>query len=291
MIKKSLLIERAEKYGTPLYVYDGDLIRQRYKEMFDFINWPKLKIFYAMKANYNVEILKLLKEQGANLDTVSPGDVMLALKIGFKPEQLLYTANHLTDREMELVAEKGILMNLGSLSRLEKYAKKYQGNDVCLRFNTDVVAGEFAKIQTGGELTKFGILMRDVDKVKKIIKQYNLKVIGLHVHTGSGIANTKDFIKSMKNLMNVGKKENFPDLKFMDFGGGFKIPYEPKEKRIDYKQFGKEIIEVFTEYCKSYGKELDLYFEPGKYIVGESGHLSRRCYRKYHICPLFHPDL
>ncbi|MFT4303680.1 MAG: diaminopimelate decarboxylase [Candidatus Woesearchaeota archaeon] len=273
VLQKEKLQKYAKKYGTPLYVYDGDLIKQRYNELHKFITWPKLKIFYAMKANYNVHILNLLKEQGANIDAVSPGDVLLATKLGFKKEQILYTANHLTEDEMHLVAKQGILMNLGSLSRLEKYGKSYPGTKICLRFNTDVVAGEFWKIKTGGELTKFGILMQDVNKVKEIIVKYNLTVVGLHVHTGSGIASTVDFIQSMKNLMNVGSKNNFPDLEFMDFGGGFKIPYEPDEKRIDYQKFGEEITKVFSDYCKEYGKELEMYFEPGKYLVGEAGHL------------------
>lgn len=272
-ITKDQLLKVAKKYGTPLFVYDGDLIKQRYNELYDFIKWPRLKIFFAMKANYNVAILKLLLNEGASLDTVSPGDVLLALKVGFPKNRILYTANNLTDKEMKMVADKGILMNIGSLSRLEKYGKAYPNSEVCLRFNPEVIAGAFEKIQTAGALTKFGILMDDISKVKKIIKKYNLKVIGLHSHTGSGIAETEKFITAMKQLMSVGKKENFPDLRFMDFGGGFKVPYSPDEHRIDYVAFGKEIVKIFSKYCQEYERELELYFEPGKYIVAEAGYL------------------
>ncbi|MHA1340623.1 MAG: diaminopimelate decarboxylase [Promethearchaeota archaeon] len=272
-LENDLLIELAEKYGTPLFVYNGDLIIQRYKELYDFISWPKLKIYYAMKANYNPAILNLLRKNGAFLDTVSPGEVHLALKIGYSFDKLLYTANNMTDKEMEEVQSKGVLFNIGSLSRLEKYGKKYPSSKICVRFNPDVVAGENEKVQTAGNLTKFGILMEDIDKVKEIVKKNNLKVIGLHEHTGSGIKETEKVYQSMKNLLSLATIENFPDLEFIDFGGGFKVPYEPNEKRINYIAFGKKITEIFSEACKKYGKDLTMCFEPGKYIVAEAGYL------------------
>lgn len=275
-LKDELLVNLVEVYNTPLYVYDGDLILQRYKELFDFIKWPKLRIFYAMKANYNVGILRLLNEHNASLDTVSPAEVKLAKEVGFSNDRILYTANNLTDDEMDEVQKTGVLMNIGSLSRLEKYGKAFPNTKVCLRFNPDVVAGSHDKIKTGGALTKFGILMQDVPKVKEILEKYNLKVTGLHEHTGSGIAEKEKVYQSMKNLLGVAKKEDFPDLEFIDFGGGFKVPYEPGEKRIDYEQFGEEITRIFSEFCEEYGKDLTMCFEPGKYIVAESGYLLTR---------------
>jgi diaminopimelate decarboxylase len=272
-LSDNLLINLAKKYKTPLYIYNGDLVIQRYKELYSFIKWPKLKLFYAMKANFNVGLLRLLKENGACLDTVSPGEVHLALKIGFTPERILYTANNLTDKEMEEVKSMGVLLNIGSLSRLEKYGKAYPSTEICLRFNPDVIAGEHKKIQTGGDLTKFGILLQDVPKAKKIIKKHNLKVVGLHEHTGSGIAEAEKVYKSMKNILAIATKDNFPDLRFIDFGGGFKVPYNPDEKRIDYEQFGAKIREIFSGFCVEYGRELEMYFEPGKYIVAEAGYL------------------
>jgi diaminopimelate decarboxylase len=272
-LSDNLLINLAKKYKTPLYIYNGDLVIQRYKELYSFIKWPKLKLFYAMKANFNVGLLRLLKENGACLDTVSPGEVHLALKIGFTPERILYTANNLTDKEMEEVKSMGVLLNIGSLSRLEKYGKAYPSTEICLRFNPDVIAGEHKKIQTGGDLTKFGILLQDVPKAKEIIKKHNLKVVGLHEHTGSGIAEAEKVYKSMKNILAIATKDNFPDLRFIDFGGGFKVPYNPDEKRIDYEQFGAKIREIFSGFCVEYGRELEMYFEPGKYIVAEAGYL------------------
>lgn len=272
-LKKDKLLNIAKEYDTPLYVYNGDLVKKRYKELYDFIDWPILKIHYALKANYNPAILGLLKEEGAYLDTVSPGEVELALELGFSKDKILYTANNLTEEEMQEVAGKGVLMNIGSLSRLEKYGKAYPNTEVCIRFNPDVKAGAFEATQTAGDLTKFGILMKDVDKVKEIVEKYDLTVVGLHEHTGSGIAEKEKVYKSMKNLLKVAKKEDFPDLKFIDFGGGFKVPYEPDEKRIDYREFGEKITEIFSEFCEKYGKDLEMRFEPGKYIVAESGYL------------------
>lgn len=269
----NVLVDLAKKYGTPLYVYDGDLIIRRFKELYHFIKWPKLRILYAMKANYNIAVLKLLKDHGAYLDAVSPAEVHLALKLGYSPGQILYTANNITDREMHDVKKTNVLMNIGSLSRLEKYARVYPGTEVCLRFNPDVVAGAHEYVKTGGELTKFGILLQDVPVVIQIANQYHLKIIGLHEHTGSGIAEAESVYQSMKNLLSIAKSENFPYLRFVDFGGGFKVPYSPDEIRINYEKFGEKIAEIFSGFCREYGKELEMYFEPGKYIVAEAGSL------------------
>ncbi len=273
VLGKDFLAGLAKKYGTPLYVYDGGLIVQRYSELYKFIRWPKLKIFYAMKANYNFNVLKLLNKNNAYLDTVSPAEVLLALKAGFTPGRMLYTANNLTDDEMHFVKKLGVLLNIDSLSRLEKYGGAFPGTEVCLRFNPDVVAGAHKKIMTGGNLTKFGILLKDVEKAKKIVKEFNLKVVGLHEHTGSGISETEKILQSIKNLLGIATKENFPELRFVDFGGGFKVPYSPDEKRIDYSSFGEKITSIFSDFCREYGKELEMYFEPGKYVVAEAGFL------------------
>ncbi len=272
-IKSEILLEAVKNFGTPLYIYDGDMVVQRYKELYDFIKWPKLKIHYAMKANYNFALLKLLNEAGASLDTVSPAEIMLALKAGFSKDRIIYTANNMTEDEVDCVQELGVLMNLGSLSRLERYGKKYPGSKICLRLNPDVVDGEHASLMTGGDLTKFGILLNDINKVKEIVAKYDLTVVGLHEHTGSGLQKTASVFQSMKNVLEVATRENFPNLEFVDFGGGFKVPYQPDEERVDYKAMGAEIVEIFSAYCQEYGKELAMYFEPGKYIVAESGYM------------------
>ncbi|MHC9542360.1 MAG: diaminopimelate decarboxylase [Vulcanimicrobiota bacterium] len=270
-VENSILLQCAERYGTPLYVYDGDLIRQRYKELFDFIAWPSLRIYYAMKANYNIHILELLHREGARIDAVSIGDVTLAMRAGFRSDDILFTANNVTMDEISEVFRRGILVNIESLSLLEKVGKAFGGGEVCLRFNTDVVAGEHRFVFTGGSESKFGILLEEVAEVKSIAARYGLTVTGLHAHAGSGISDTEKVFQSMRNLLSIATEENFPHLRFIDFGGGFKVPYKPGEKRIDYRSFGAKTVQIFREFCDRYGKSLEMYFEPGKYIVAESG--------------------
>ena len=273
MISREAFLDLARTYGTPLSVSDAETVVDCYRKLFEFIPHPRLRIHYAMKANFNPAILTHLRDAGASLDTVSPGEVYYALKLGFPRERILFTANNLTDAEFDEVSKLGVLMNIGSLSRLEKIARNYPGMKLCLRFNPDVMDGDSAGTMTGGDLTKFGILLEDVDKVTALVRQGNLKIMGLHEHTGSGLQHTESVFKSMRQLMSVATPENFPDLEFLDFGGGFKVPYKPGEERVDYYAMGKEIVRIFEEFCASYGKELALCFEPGKYMVAESGWL------------------
>nr|VFJ74662.1 MAG: diaminopimelate decarboxylase [Candidatus Kentron sp. FW] len=267
------LVLAAEEFGTPLYLYDADLVLQRYWDLRESISWPRFRIYYAMKANYNVGLLKVLNDINACLDTVSPAEILLAQKLGFDNDRLLYTANNMTDDEVRAVQGSGVMLNIDSLSRLARFGKEFPGSRVCLRFNPDVVDGEDAKVRTGGDLTKFGILLQDVEKVKGIVAKYDLTVAGLHEHTGSGLTMTESVYRSMKNLMGIATPENFPDLEFLDFGGGFKVPYRPDEERVDYAAMGAEISRLFTAFCEEYGKELEMRFEPGKYIVAEAGFL------------------
>jgi diaminopimelate decarboxylase len=272
-IESSSFLGYADKYGTPIYIYDGDLIVKRYNELYQYITYPKLKILYAMKANYNVGILKLLRANNAFLDTVSPSEVYLGLKLGFKKEDILFTSNNITEDEMHEMKMTGVLFNIGALSSLEKYGVAYPGSDVCIRFNPDVYAGENKMVQTAGAITKFGILLSEVDNVVEIANRYKLRIIGIHEHTGSGIGETDQVFQSMKNILSIVDRQRFPDLEFVDFGGGFKVPYSPTSKRIDYAIFGEKVSEIFSDFCSKYGKELYLFFEPGKYVVAESGYL------------------
>ena len=273
MINSQQLLVCAGKYGTPLFVYDGSLMLERFHDLFKFIDHPRLKVHYALKANYNPALLKLLRDAGAGIDAVSPAEVQLALRLGFTPDRIVYTANNMTDAEFDRVMKTGVIVNIGSLSRLKKTAKNYPGAKLCLRFNPDVCDGDNAKTMTGGDLTKFGILLDAVEEVKAIVKSGNLHIVGLHEHPGSGIQHTESVLQSMRNLLAIATPENFPELEFMDFGGGFKVPYRPDESRIDYVAMGKQICELFNNFCKSYGRELDMRFEPGKYLSAECGTL------------------
>ncbi len=260
-----------EKVETPFYLYDVNYILKKYDLLKEIFPYEQLKIFYALKANYNPHILSIMKDYGFYLDTVSPSEVILAIKLGYDRDKIMFTANNMTDKDMQIVKEQGVLFNIDSLSRLETFAKMYPKESICLRINPNVVAGENAKVQTGGDLSKFGILLEDVVKAVAIAKEYNVKIIGLHAHTGSGISNTRKVYESMKNLLGVAESEMFPDLEFIDFGGGFKVSYEPGQKNIDYVKFGSKCVSIFKNYCEKSGKRLDLCFEPGKFIVADSG--------------------
>ncbi len=265
------LQEFSEKVQTPFYVYDMDYIVKRYQKLKASFPWENVRLFYAMKANFNPHMLKIMKDCGFCLDTVSPAEVILAKKIGFDSRDILFTANNMTDQEMEIVRAQGVLFNIDSLSRLETYGKYYNGSEVCLRINPDVVAGENEKVATAGALSKFGILLEDVHKAVAIARENNIKIVGLHEHTGSGISDTGKVFQSMQNLLEIINPKDFPDLEFVDFGGGFKVPYTPDEVEIDYVQFGAKAVELFVEACERYGKKLKLYFEPGKFTVADSG--------------------
>ena len=268
-----LLKQIAAFYGTPTYVYNLDRIKSQFSYFKEAFDWPGLTICYAMKANYNTAILKTMKALGSFIDAVSPGDIHMARKCGFDADQILYTANNMKDAEVDQVMETGVLMNIDSLSRLKKLARKYPGTRVCLRFNPDVVDGEHDKIKTGGDLTKFGILLEDVGQVLEIVREHRIRVVGLHEHTGSGLVKSDSILTAMKRIMAIATRPNFPDLEFLDFGGGFKVPYGPDEEQIDYKHYGHKIVRLFSKFCDSYGKPLKLYFEPGKFLTAQAGHL------------------
>ena len=262
-----------KEFATPLYIYDANLIKKRYQQLYKWIPYKKLQIYYAMKANYNLHILRLLEKEGSCIDAVSPGDIYLALKAGFSKNRILFTANKISDEEMHEVAKLDVLFNIGSLSRLEKFGKAYPGREVCIRFNPDVIAGEHEFIRTGGEASKFGIFLEKVDLVLEIAEKYKLKIVGIHEHTGSGIPEIVQMQKGMRNILGIITIERFPYLRFVDFGGGFKVPYHLDEKKVDYSKFGEEVTELFTGFCKLFGRDLEMYFEPGKLLVAESGKL------------------
>ena len=273
MIDRERFISLAKQYGTPLFVYDGDMMLERYNDLFRFIPTDALRIHYALKANYNPALLALLRDAGAGIDAVSPAEVELALALGFDKSRIIYTANNMTDAEFDRVMRTGVTVNIGSLSRLKKCAASHPGSRICLRFNPDVCDGDSAMTMTGGDLTKFGILLDSADEAAAVAASGNLHIIGLHEHTGSGLQHAESVLKSMDNLMGIATKTRFPELEFLDFGGGFKVPYREDEPRIDYVDMGRGIADKFAAFCAGYGRKLLMRFEPGKYLSAECGTL------------------
>ncbi len=266
------------KFGTPLYVYDEETMRSKVRALVQHVSYRPLKIYYAAKANTNLSILKLIRDEGkeaVGIDAVSPGEIELALKAGFRPSQIIFTSTSVTNEEMKFAINKKVLVNCDSLSQLERYGRLNPNSDVCFRVNPDVGAGHHSHVITGGPESKFGIWADDVPKAFAIAAKYRLKIVGMHQHIGSGILETGKFMAAMKVLLSVinKHKDELGGLEFVDFGGGLGVPYRPGQKPIGLKEFGAAISELFTDFCSSFGRKLSMAIEPGRFIVAESGAL------------------
>lgn len=266
----------ARRFGTPVYAYDEETIRSKVKLLVRSIAYRPLRIYYAAKANTNVAILKIIREeggQGFGIDAVSPGEIEIALKAGFRPEQIIFTSTSVTDDEMKFAISKRVLVNCDSLSQLERYGRLSPNSKVCFRVNPDVGAGHHGHVITGGPESKFGIWAGEVGKAFGIAAKYGLRVVGIHEHIGSGILETAKFLAAMKVLLSIvdKNKARLPELEFVDFGGGIGVPYRPEQKPIDFKAFGPAVSKLFSDFCSRFGRKLVLAIEPGRFIVAESG--------------------
>lgn len=271
-IGKFTASELIEKFGSPLYVYDAETIKQRFRQLKESISIIKNhKILYACKANSNIEIIRILNQEGAGVDVVSPGEAYSALLAGCESKDILFTGNNMSNWEFDYAVSQGVLLNVGDLSALERFGQKYPGSNVCIRINPDVGGGHHEHVITGGPESKFGIYFTDTKKALEIAEKYNLKISGIHQHIGSNILEEKTFLKAVDVLLKSAK--DFPDLEFIDFGGGLGIPYKPQDKSLNLKDLKKEIAEHFKTFCEEYGKDVEFWIEPGRFLVGESGYL------------------
>lgn len=274
MINNAVFERVAREFGTSVFVYEEGKIRSQLRYLKQSIDYQLTRILYAIKANFNPYILEITKEEGAGSDAVSPGEIALSLKTGFLPKDILFTGNNITDEEMDFAVERGVLLNIDSLSRLEKFGKKYPGQQVCVRINPDVGAGHHDHCITGGPESKFGIWHSEVAEIKRIAKSCHLEIIGIHQHIGSQILEADKFLMAMEVLLRVAP--SFPDLEFIDFGGGFGVPYRPGERPLDMEELGEKISKRFDRFTYEYGRELTLVIEPGRYLVAEAGSLLTR---------------
>lgn len=266
------LISIANQYGTPVYVYDAEKIISQYHKLKNAFAGNNLKIKYALKALNNISILKLLKQQGAGLDAVSIYEVQLGLRAGFSASEILFTPNGVSFDEIKQAVELGVQINIDNISILEQFGHEY-GNTVpcCIRLNPHIVAGGNVHIQTGHIDSKFGISIHQLRHIIRIVEKENMCINGLHMHTGSDILDAGVFIRGAELLFDAAV--NFKDLEFIDFGSGFKVAYKEDDVTTDIEELGKTITERFQSFCKEYGKELELWFEPGKFLVSEAGFL------------------
>ena len=264
------LLSIAHTYGCPVYVYDAYKIRSQYERLIKaFSAVPSLRINYAMKALSNGSILKLMRKLGAGLDTVSIQEVKLGLHAGFAPEQIIFTPNGVSMEEIEEAASLGVQLNIDNLSILEQFGSKHPQVPVCIRINPHVMAGGNSKISVGHIDSKFGISIHQVPHILRIVENTKMHINGIHMHTGSDILDIDVFLYAAEILFDAAK--HFRELKFIDFGSGFKVPYKEGDIQTDIEELGEKLSQRFLEFCKLYGRDLTLAFEPGKFLVSEAG--------------------
>ena len=269
-MKTEDLLNIAHTYGNPVYVYDAEKISSQYQRLTNaFASVPKLRINYAMKALSNIAVLKLMKSLGAGLDTVSIQEVQLGLLAGFAPEQIIFTPNGVSISEIEEAMRLGVQLNIDNLSFLEQFGTQHPEVPVCIRINPHVMAGGNSNISVGHIDSKFGISIRQIPHILRIVENTKMHINGIHMHTGSDILDIDVFLYAAEILFETAK--NFKDLQFIDFGSGFKVPYKEGDIQTNIEELGERLSTRFAEFCKEYGRDLTLAFEPGKFLVSEAG--------------------
>ena len=269
-MKNTDLTAIAEKFGSPVYVYDTEKIQSQYKRLTQaFKSVKNLKLNYAVKALSNITILKLMNSLGAGLDTVSIQEVRLGLEAGVDPSQIIFTPNGVSMEEIEKVTAMGVQINIDNLSYLEQFGAKHPKVPVCIRINPHVMAGGNSNISVGHIDSKFGISIHQIPHILRIVENTGMNINGVHMHTGSDILDIEVFLYASEILFDTAK--HFKNLDFIDFGSGFKVPYKKGDIETNIEELGKKLSKRFNEFCKEYGKELTLGFEPGKFLVSESG--------------------
>ncbi|MBT7426231.1 MAG: diaminopimelate decarboxylase [Flavobacterium sp.] len=270
-MNEEYLLQLAEKYDSPLYVYDTAIIASQYKRITDaFKSVHHIQLNYAVKALSNINILRYFNTLGAGLDTVSIQEVDLGIAAGVDPQKIIYTPNGVSLEEIENVAKKGVQINIDNLSILELFGQKHPEIPVCIRINPHVMAGGNSKISVGHIDSKFGISVHQVPHIKRVVKNTGMHINGIHMHTGSDILDIDTFLRATEILFDVAKQ--FTSINFIDFGSGFKVPYKEGDISTDIEQLGVQLSDRFNLFCKDFGKDITLMFEPGKFLVSEAGY-------------------
>lgn len=262
----------ADEFGTPVYIYHAEKIAWQYQKLKDAFAGQNVIIFYASKALTNINILRFVKSIGANVDCSSINEVKLALHAGFEADKILYTSNGIAFEEIEEAKNLGVHINIDSLSNLEKFGKKYgHSYPVGIRLRPNILAGGNLKISTGHDKSKFGIPVDQFQKVLDCVEKNNLFIRGLHIHTGSEIKDVDVFIKGIEKLFDI--IPYFKELEFVDLGGGFKVPYKKGDTETDISLLAQKVKEAFANHPNPGNKPLQIWFEPGKFLVSAAGYL------------------
>lgn len=270
-LSNEFLAQLAQEYGTPLYVYNANQIRDQYNKLHSAFSKVNSRFFYACKALSNINVLKYVESLGASLDCVSINEVKLGLKAGFTPDRILFTPNCVDFAEVDEGKQLGVNLNIDNISILEQFGNKYGGSyPICIRFNPHIMGGGNYKISTGHIDSKFGISIHQLRHIERVVKKTGLHVAGIHMHTGSDIKDVNVFLQGLDVMFELAT--HFPDISFIDLGSGFKVPYQEGDVQTDIVLLGNKVAEAFNEYEAETGKKLQVWFEPGKFLVSESGY-------------------
>lgn len=269
------LLESAEAYGTPTYVYFEETIVRQITTLKEHLHGLPLRLLYAMKANHSLPVMQTMLREGLGIDAVSPAELVYALEIGFPVDRVLFSANNMTDGEMHYATKRGVMLNVGELSRLEAFGEAYPGSSVCVRLNGQVGAGHHEHVITAGDKSKFGIPVEQVDEIHRIAEAHDLTIVGLHQHIGSGIMDTETLWQAISVILDASV--SFKDLRFINVGGGLGIPYRPDEKALDMSSFDSLIVEPLKAFIEGHpSDDLSIWFEPGRFFTAQCGVLLAR---------------
>ncbi len=270
------LIEIADRFGTPLYVYHSEKITAQYNQLEKAFSKCRARFFYACKALSNINVLRYIQGLGAGLDCVSIYEVQLGLMAGFTPDKILFTPNCVDFSEIEEGKNLGVNINIDNISILEQFGNKFGGTyPICIRFNPHIMGGGHYKMSTGHIDSKFGISVHQMRHIERIVQTTGLQVKGIHMHTGSDIKDVSVFLTGLEIMFEMA--EHFPDITYVDLGSGFKVPYHEEDVSTDVFSLGEKVAESFNRYKKEKGKDLEVWFEPGKYMVSEAGYFIVKC--------------
>jgi diaminopimelate decarboxylase len=259
------------QYGSPLYVYNETILRDRCREITHFTTGLDFQVNYSCKANSSLELLKIIHQEGLAADAMSPGEIFVLIAAGFAPAEIFYVGNNVSATEMKFAIDRQVTVSVDSVSQLRQFGRINPGGKVAVRFNPGVGVGHHQKVVTAGKATKFGITKDYLPEIKQLVKEYHLKVIGINQHLGSLFLESEIYLEGVNRLLEIAL--NFEDLEFIDFGGGMGIPYHKQQgqPRLDLIKLGADLHQILTEWNQLHRKNLRFKIEPGRYLVAECG--------------------
>ena len=287
------------QFGTQLYIYDATVIKRQFENFSKAFLGIDHKIMYAVKSCTNLSIIKYMRTLGAGIDTVSVPEIKMGLKTGFKPEEIVFTPNVVTFSEIRDAVALGVPVNIENLQNLEAFGKEFKGRyPVCIRLNpnmlsvidsgnADLSSLDFASINkehyedvseesvaAWHNQSKFGISLIQFDKVLKLVKKYNIRINGIHLHSSHVILSTEVFEKGVQAVFEIARL--FNHLEYVDFGGGIMVKHQPDDTVIEIDKIGAILKKEYNKFCVSFGRKIKIWFEPGRYLMSESGCLLAR---------------